>query len=50
MEQENNRVKAVLTSAELGAQGLSKDLDMQLRMEEEKLRNKTKVEDTVANT
>ena len=46
MEQENNRVKAVLTSAELGAQGLSKDLDMQLRMEEEKLRNKTKVEDT----
>ena len=46
MEQENNRVKAVLTSAELGAQGLSKELDMQLRMEEEKLRNKTKIEDT----
>ena len=46
MEQENNRVKAVLTSAELGAQGLSKELDMQLRAEEEKLRNKTKVEDT----
>ena len=46
MEQENNRVKAVLTSAELGAQGLSKDLDMQLRAEEERLRNKTKVEDT----
>ena len=46
MEQENNRVKAVLTSAELGAQGLSQDLDMQLRAEEERLRNKTKVEDT----
>jgi hypothetical protein len=46
MEQENNRVKAVLTSAELGAQGLSKELDMQLRAEEERLRNETKVEDT----
>jgi len=46
MEQENNRAKAVLKSAELGAQGLSKDLDMQLRAEEQRLRSETKVEDT----
>ena len=46
MEQKNNEAKAVLKSAELGAQGLSKELDMQLRAEEERLRSNTKVEDT----
>jgi preprotein translocase subunit SecD len=46
MEQANNQAKAVLKSAELGAQGLSKELDMQLRAEEERLRSNTKVEDT----
>ena len=45
MEQKNNEAKAVLKSAELGAQGLSKELDMQLRAEEERLRSNTKVED-----
>jgi len=46
MEQKNNEAKAVLKSAELGAQGLSKELDMQLRAEEERLRSNTEVEDT----
>ena len=46
MEQKNNEAKAVLKSAELGAQGLSKELDMELRAEEDRLRNETKVEDT----
>jgi hypothetical protein len=46
MEQKNNEAKAVLKSAELGAQGLSKELDMQLRAEEERLRSNTKVENT----
>jgi hypothetical protein len=46
MEQANNEAKAVLKSAELGAQGLSKELDMQLRAEEERLRSNTKIEDT----
>ena len=45
MEQKNNEAKAVLKSAELGAQGLSKELDMQLRAEEERLRSNTQVED-----
>ena len=46
MEQANNQVKQVIKGAELGANAVSKNLDMQLRAEEEKLRNKTKVEDT----
>ena len=46
MEQANNQVKQVIKGAELGANAVSKSLDMQLRAEEEKLRNETKVEDT----
>ena len=46
MEQANNQVKQVIKGAELGANAVSKSLDMQLRAEEERLRNETKVEDT----
>ena len=46
MEQENNRAKAVLKSAELGASAVSKNIDMELRAEEQRLRSETKVEDT----
>jgi hypothetical protein len=46
MEQENNRAKEVLKSAELGAAAMTKNLDMQLRAEETRLRIETSVEDT----
>ena len=39
MEQANNQVKQVIKGAELGANAVSKSLDMQLRAEEERLRN-----------
>jgi hypothetical protein len=46
MQQNNNRAKQVLKSAELGATAMTKNLDMQLRAEEDRLRNETSVEDT----
>ena len=46
MEQANNQVKQVIKGAELGANAVSKSLDMQLRAEEDRLRNETKVKDT----
>jgi len=46
MEQENNKVKQVIKGAELGATAMTKNLDMQLRAEETRLRNETSVEDT----
>ena len=46
MQQNNNKAKQVLKSAELGATAMTKNLDMQLRAEEDRLRNETSVEDT----
>ena len=46
MEQANNQVKQVIKGAELGASAVSKSIDMELRAEEDRLRNETKVEDT----
>jgi hypothetical protein len=39
-------VKQVIKGAELGATAMTKNLDMQLRAEETRLRNETSVEDT----
>jgi len=46
MQQDNNQVKQVIKGAELGASAVSKNLDAQLRAEEARLKNETKIEDT----